>query len=141
MIRIYGKQGRKCQPDIPRQDSFEPAQRPNPPGSADPVVCIFLLTPPRGASWFMPRWGPRPTKNLVPHNSSGQDGFFPVSLAGFKGTAWGSWNLWLDTAMSLMRRRRLNTNGRPKIVTSTEDIKWHIDVLIDWYLWGWANAL
>ena len=50
-----GSKRENVKPDIPRQDAFEPVQRPNPPGAADPVVCIFLLTPPRGASWLMLR--------------------------------------------------------------------------------------
>ena len=45
-----GSKRENVKPDIPRQDAFEHVQRPNPPGTADPVVCIFLLTPACGAS-------------------------------------------------------------------------------------------
>ena len=46
-----GSEEENVESGIPRQDTFEPAQRPNPPGPADPAVYIFLLTPPHGASW------------------------------------------------------------------------------------------
>ena len=39
-----GSKEENVEPGIPRQDAFDPAQRPNPPGPADPAVCIFFLT-------------------------------------------------------------------------------------------------
>ena len=91
-----GSKEENVEPGIPRQDAFDPAQRPNPPRAVDPAVCIFLLTPPRGASWngtdpiasisAIPRWGLPHQCLLVPlHNFQAEMDFSQLAWLGLEG--------------------------------------------------------